>query len=35
MSPFQAIPTERVVVRRLRGEDLDVLVAYRNLPEVA
>lgn len=31
---FEAIPTEHLLVRRLRDEDLEKLVAYRALPEV-
>lgn len=33
--PFQSIPTKRLIIRRLQDDDLDVLVAYRSLPEVA
>ncbi len=32
---FQGIETERLKIRRLRNADLETLVAYRNLPEVA
>ncbi len=35
MAKFESIPTERLIIRRLRDDDLDALVAYRNLPEVA
>ena len=35
MSKFESIPTERLIIRRLRDEDLEALVAYRSLPEVA
>jgi RimJ/RimL family protein N-acetyltransferase len=35
MATFESIQTERLTIRRLRDEDLDALVAYRNLPEVA
>lgn len=34
-TPFQSLATERLTIRRLRGDDVDALVAYRNLPEVA
>lgn len=34
MSNFQAIQTERLIIRRLRDEDLEPLIAYRSLPEV-
>ncbi len=32
---FSRVETPRLVLRRLRAEDLDALVAYRNDPEVA
>ena len=32
---FSTIETERLRIRRLRDDDLDTLVAYRDLPEVA
>ena len=32
---FDRVETPRLVLRRLRAEDLDALVAYRNDPEVA
>lgn len=32
---FSVIETERLIVRRLRDDDTETLVAYRNLPEVA
>ncbi len=32
---FEAIETERLIIRRLRDDDLETLVTYRNLPEVA
>ncbi len=32
---FRAVETERLTLRRLRDNDLDALVAYRNLSEVA
>jgi RimJ/RimL family protein N-acetyltransferase len=32
---FEALETERLRIRRLRDEDLEPLLAYRNLPEVA
>ncbi len=32
---FEALETERLRIRRLRNDDLEPLVAYRNLPEVA
>ena len=32
---FEAIETDRLVIRRLRNNDLDTFVTYRNLPEVA
>ena len=35
MTTFESIQTERLIIRRLRDEDLELLVAYRNLPEVA
>ena len=34
-TPFQSLETERLVIRRLHDDDVDALVAYRNLPEVA
>jgi RimJ/RimL family protein N-acetyltransferase len=34
MSTFKFIETERLLIRRLRDEDLEPLVAYRSLPEV-
>lgn len=35
MPEFQRVVTLRLVLRRLRAEDLGALVAYRNDPEVA
>lgn len=35
MANFESIFTERTIIRRLRDDDLDALVAYRSLPEVA
>lgn len=35
MNLFESIPTERLIIRRLNMNDLDTLVAYRGLPEVA
>lgn len=35
MEKFESIPTDRLIIRRLTMDDLDALVAYRNLPEVA
>lgn len=35
MTNFESIPTGRLLIRRLRDDDLDTLVAYRSLPEVA
>lgn len=32
---FQSLETERLILRRLRDDDLEALVAYRSLPEVA
>ncbi len=32
---FKAIETDRLTIRRLRDDDLEALVSYRNLPEVA
>lgn len=32
---FQAIESKRLVIRRLRDDDVDTLVSYRNLPQVA
>lgn len=34
-APFQTLEAERVVLRRLRDDDLGALVGYRRLPEVA
>jgi RimJ/RimL family protein N-acetyltransferase len=31
---FDSVQTERLIIRRLRDEDLEPLVAYRSLPEV-
>ena len=33
--PFGVIETERLMLRRLRDEDVETLATYRNLPEVA
>ncbi len=35
MSTFELVQTERLIIRRLRDDDLEPLVAYRSLPEVA
>jgi RimJ/RimL family protein N-acetyltransferase len=35
MATFETMQTERLIIRRLHDEDLEPLVAYRNLPEVA
>jgi RimJ/RimL family protein N-acetyltransferase len=35
MSTFEFLETPRLLIRRLRDEDLEPLVAYRSLPEVA
>ena len=32
---LQAIESKRLVIRRLRDDDVDTLVSYRNLPQVA
>lgn len=32
---FQAIESKRLVIRRLRDDDVDTLASYRNLPQVA
>ena len=32
---FSVIETERLIIRRLRDEDIETLATYRNLPEVA
>jgi RimJ/RimL family protein N-acetyltransferase len=35
MSTFESLETPRLFIRRLRDDDLELLVAYRSLPEVA
>ena len=32
---FEGVQTERLLIRRLRDDDVEALVSYRNLPEVA